>query len=183
MIRQLSKAELRETRMDRKAFVAAPRLPVCVVLHNVISGANIGAVFRLADCILAEKIYLCGASKLPTGVKMQKVSRKAERWAPWEYCDSTVKTVEGLKARGYRIMAAELCAQSVDYLAADYAVPGALILGGESDGLPPEVLALADSVVALPVRGMVNSLNVGTVAAVLLFKFQEHAARLANPRT
>lgn len=180
MIRQLSKAELRETRLDRKAFVAAPRLPVCVVLHNVISGANIGAVFRLADCILAEKVYLCGTSKDPTGTKMQKVSRKAERWAPWERNESTVETVQALKDRGYRIMAAELCAQSVDYLAADYRAPSALILGGESDGLPSEVLALADSVVALPVRGMVNSLNVSTVAAVLLFKFQEYASLRAN---
>jgi len=169
MIRQLSKPELRATRLDRHAFVLAARLPVAIVLHNIISGANVGAVFRLADAILAEKIYLCGTTTPPTGRKMQKVSRKAERWVPWEYCESTLAAVENLKAQQYHILAAEMCAQSVDYLDADYPLPCALILGAESEGLSPELLSLADSVVALPVRGMVNSLNVASVAAVLLY--------------
>jgi tRNA G18 (ribose-2'-O)-methylase SpoU len=57
----------------------------------------------------------------------------------------------------------------VGYRNADYEFPVCLVLGREDKGVSQEIIALSDAVVHLPMYGMTNSLNVSTVAAVLMY--------------
>ena len=74
-----------------------------------------------------------------------------------------------LKERSVSIVTAEIATTSIDYRQADYQFPVCLVLGREDKGVGQEIIAVSDAVVHLPMYGMVNSLNVSTVAAVLMY--------------
>jgi tRNA (guanosine-2'-O-)-methyltransferase len=63
-----------------------------------------------------------------------------------------------------------LSASAVDYRSCDFTGPTALVLGAEKWGLSPEAAALVDQAVTIPMRGMVQSLNVSVATATLLFE-------------
>jgi len=164
----LDKAALRRRKPSRKAFALLPRRPITLLLDSLKSAHNVGTLLRLADALLLEKVWICGDTIVPPNAKLKTSSRGAERWVPWEYAPSAAEVARGLKARGVRLIAAELSSGSIPYREAGYAAPMCLAVGREYDGVSPDLLALADEVVELPMDGMANSLNVSIVAGVIL---------------
>jgi tRNA (guanosine-2'-O-)-methyltransferase len=75
-----------------------------------------------------------------------------------------------LKRQGFRLYGTHLSAEAVDYRQCDFTGPTALVLGAEKWGLSDEAAALVDQAVVIPMRGMVQSLNVSVAAATLLFE-------------
>ena len=94
-------------RLTPEQFHAATKLPFVVVLDNVRSVHNVGAVFRTADAFLIEAVYLCGISCCPPNVEMHKTALGAELTVDWRHFDSTLDAVQDLKQRGYRVYAVE----------------------------------------------------------------------------
>ena len=94
-------------RLTPEQFHAAKKLPFVVVLDNVRSVHNVGAVFRTADAFLIEAVYLCGISCCPPNVEMHKTALGAELTVDWRHFDSTLDAVQDLKQRGYRVYAVE----------------------------------------------------------------------------
>jgi tRNA G18 (ribose-2'-O)-methylase SpoU len=172
----LSKPELRRTKLPRADFPAVARSPVTVVLDRVSSNYNLGAIFRLCDAFLAERLIVCGAAVVLRKRKLVQAAKGAERWVPWETAPDAAATVRALKATGHWIAAVELTAASVPVAAMRSRFPAAVVLGNEVHGVSPGVLACADQVVAIPMRGMANSLNVAIAAAIVL---HELAGRLS----
>ena len=172
-----SKDELRENKIDRNSFSRVMRAPIYIVLDSLKSAYNVGSIFRLADALLITKMYLCGTTITPPHHKIKTTSRGTERWIPWEYRKSAVETVRELKEAGVFILCAELTAESIDYKKIRPSFPVCLILGREYDGVSPEVLDLADSIVSLPIYGMTNSLNVASTASVLLYELSQMTKR------
>ncbi len=81
-----------------------------------------------------------------------------------------------LRARGLTVVAAAAEGET-PYDQADLTGPLAVLLGSEGTGLPPELAAGADRRLAIPLRGRVDSLNVGVAAAVLLFEVARQRGR------
>jgi tRNA G18 (ribose-2'-O)-methylase SpoU len=173
----LSTRELRRTKPNRTAFPALPRSPITVVLDCVVGGYNLGAIFRLCDAFLAERLIVCGASLSLRKRKLVQAAKGAERWVPWEVAADAAAAVYALKAAGYWIVAVELTAASVPVTAMRSRFRAAVVLGNEMRGVSPEVLACADQVVAIPTRGMANSLNVATAASIVLHELAGRVAR------
>ena len=167
--RQLTKAEIRRGKVSREEFCKLRRNPIYLVLDSLMSAHNVGTILRLSDALLVEKIYICGDGALPPSKKVRKGSLGSERWVDWEHREDTLATVSELKDKGISIVTAEIATTSVDYRNADYQFPVCLVLGREDRGVSQEIIALSDAVVHLPMYGMVNSLNVSTVAATLLY--------------
>ena len=94
MEHQLTKEELRNTKMVREEFKNIERNNIYIVLDNFKVHYNIGIVFRLADAILAKKVYLCGTTCMPPNVKIKKTSIGAEKWVPYEYVENTLDIVK-----------------------------------------------------------------------------------------
>lgn len=159
------------------------RTPICIVLEDIRSVYNIGAIFRTSDAILAEKIYLCGITAHPPRRDLQKTALGATEAVPWEYGRSSKETLLKLKRKGYKICALEITGKSVDFKAASYGFPLALVVGNEVDGVSKEALALADMVVSIPMLGRAKSLNVATAYGIVAYealyrwrsKRQEHS--------
>jgi tRNA G18 (ribose-2'-O)-methylase SpoU len=160
---------LRREKCDRETFSTKQRLPIRVVLDRVTQAYNIGAIFRLCDAMLAERLVITGADVDLRKRNLGQAACGTQYWTPWSEEKSAEEAVISAKAEGYQIVAVELASNSVRPEAFAPEFPVCLVLGGEFDGVSQDVLDLADAVIEIPMRGMVNSINVSTAAAIVLY--------------
>jgi tRNA G18 (ribose-2'-O)-methylase SpoU len=157
------------------------RNPIYFVLDNVLDTYNIGSVFRLADAVAAEKIYICGDSEYPPSSRIHKAAVGTEEWVPWEYYKNTVELIKKLKEEGIFIVAVEQDPRSIDYrqLTVDsLKFPIALVVGHETTGVSKEVLDVSDLIVELPMFGINKSINVWGSLAIISYKVIESIRNL-----
>jgi tRNA G18 (ribose-2'-O)-methylase SpoU len=145
------------------------RRPMYFILENIYDTYNIGGLFRLADALAIEKMYICGQSEIPPNSKIKKASIGTYKVVPWEYKKTAGEAIEELKTVEVKIIAVEQAENSVSYTKADYSSPVALILGNETYGVTPETLKLADKIVEIPMWGINKSLNVIVSAAIVSY--------------
>ncbi|MCW5966483.1 MAG: RNA methyltransferase [Bryobacterales bacterium] len=153
-----------------EVYDALPPLPVCVVLHDIRSMYNVGAILRTADAAAVARLYVAGISPLPTQNGVAKTALGAEETVPWEQAPDAAALVATLRERGHEIAALETAPHAVDLFDWKPRFPVCLLLGNEVDGLPPEILATADVCVRIPMLGVKHSLNVATAAGVVLYE-------------
>lgn len=146
------------------------RMPLTVVLDNIRSIYNVGAMFRTCDAILAEKMILCGITGHPPRKDIDKVALGAVEVVPWNYEPSVTDALVKLKKNGVKICALELTKQSVGYRRAKYEFPMALVVGNEVDGISPEAMEYIDFAIDIPMLGLANSLNVATAFGIAAFE-------------
>ncbi len=153
-----------------KDVASVPRRPIHVVLDNIRSAYNVGSIFRTCDAALVEKVYCCGITAHPPNHKLKKTSLGAARFVPWEHFGSTLDAVAAIKERGVPVFALEVTDRSEDLFKIDVPSPVAIVLGSEVEGVAQEVLAAADRIVAIPMAGFKNSINVSVAAGVAIFE-------------
>lgn len=166
---KLNAKQLRASQPTSEEIGKVKRLPISIVLDNLIDTFNIGSFFRLADAIAAEKIYLCGKMVTPPNVKIHRASIGTWRWTPWEHHHSTVKLVEALNKKGCLTVAAELAENSIPYQKIAVKTPIALVVGNETSGISKPVLAQVKKIVAVPMLGVNKSLNVLVAASAICY--------------
>ena len=148
-------------------YRALPRHPLILVLDNLRSAFNVGALFRLADCLRLEAIFLCGCTACPPNPKLLKTSMGTIDFVEWRYFSTTIEAVAELRSRRVMVWAAETVEGAISYEQAQIPDHLALILGNEALGVDSELLPLCDAIVEIPVYGLKNSLNVAQSCAVL----------------
>lgn len=147
------------------------KLPLVFVLDNIRSAFNVGSIFRTAECLSAQKIYLCGYTPLPTQWKVEKTAMGTQEYLEWEESPKLMECLQELKDEGYRIIALETAASAQELYDDFESEPTAFVLGNERFGLDPEILKVIDEVRIIPLAGRKNSLNVGVTAAVAGFEW------------
>ncbi len=174
-MKKLNSKELRKQKPEDGDMEAIKRNPICFVLDNVIDTYNIGSMFRLADAVAAEKVYICGEVEYPPNSRIHKAAVGTEEWVPWEKRDTTIETVKELKTKGYQVISIEQSPDSipVGILPGKVDFPVALVVGNETLGVSKEVLDYSDVTVELPMFGVNKSLNVWGSAAVGAYKLIE----------
>lgn len=151
---------------ERRQDSARPRL--VLVLDNIRSLNNVGAIFRAADGFGVERIYLCGITPSPPRPEIAKISLGAEDAVPYESVADPAKVVRMLQHDGFTVLCAEQTDRSRSIFEADLPHPIALVLGHETEGVDEKVLELADGEVEVPMYGTKHNHNVATCAAILL---------------
>jgi len=153
-----------------------------LILPDIRSAINIGAIFRTADAVGIDKIYLTGFSPRPTDKfgRIQKDIAKsalgAEIWLPWEYKKTIIPLLNSLKKDGYQIIAIEQDKKAIDYRKiSSQGGPAlgrkiAIIMGPEVEGLPKNILDKCDLIAEIPMKGKKESLNVSVACGVALFR-------------
>ena len=147
-----------------------------LILPDIRSAINVGAMFRTADAVGVDKIYLTGFTPRPTDKfgRIQKDIKKsalgAEESVPWEYKESLEKLILKLKKEGFQIIAIEQNQKSVDYRKVKTKEKVAIILGGEVLGLSHKILNRCDVIAEIPMHGKKESLNVSVACGVALFR-------------
>jgi tRNA G18 (ribose-2'-O)-methylase SpoU len=172
---KLGSKELRKTAPKDGEITQIKRNPIYLVLDRVIDTYNIGSIFRLADAIAAEKIYICGDTEFPPSSRIHKAAVGTEEWVPWEHTRSTVRTIKLLKKKGIQIVAVEQDGRSIAYslLPTRLQFPVAIVVGNETKGIGKTVLKMADVIVELPMFGVNKSFNVWGSCAVVAYKILE----------
>lgn len=150
-----------------------------VILNNIRSLHNVGSVFRTADALGVEMLYLCGITPAPLDrfqegrQALLKVSLGAEKNVRWSKVQNFSSLVKKLKLEGFRIFALEQSPRSLPYsrlhLSRKLWAKSALVLGNEVKGLDKRALVLADQVLEIPMYGTKESLNVGVAFGVVGF--------------
>jgi len=136
------------------------------VLDNIRSIFNVGGIFRTADGVGVEHLYLCGITPSPKSHPgMAKTSLGAENSVSWSYHEKSLVVVKNLKEEGFLVLGLERTKASIPIQAFSPAqLEGrslALVIGHERAGIDPGLLALCDEIIALPMGGSKASLNVG----------------------
>lgn len=146
-----------------------PRL--AVLADNLRSAYNVGALFRCADGVAAEHLYLCGISPTPAHPGVGKTALGAEQAVAWSYHAHAPRLARTLQARGVQIWVLERTPNAVDLFRTQIPTQGhmVLVVGNERAGVDPALVALADRQVYLPMAGTKGSLNVAGAAAVALY--------------
>ena len=146
-----------------------------VILHNIRSVQNVGAMFRTADAAGIDKIYLTGYTPTPFdrfGRKRKDLAKSAlsaEEFVKWEYKKSISPLITKLKRDGFYIVAIEQDKKSVDYRKVKIGSKNAFIMGTEVTGIPKNVLEKCDIIAEIPMKGKKESLNVSVALGVVLF--------------
>jgi 23S rRNA (guanosine2251-2'-O)-methyltransferase len=146
-----------------------------VLLDNIRSAWNVGSILRTSDGFGFEHAYLCGITPTPEQPEVRKTALGAEVFVGWSAHHNGLDKVQELRESGWRIAALEKVKGSVPIQAVTGwmgQLPSVLVLGNEVTGVDPDILALADRVVHLPMHGQKRSFNVAVAfaaAAALIY--------------
>lgn len=148
-----------------------------LILNDIRSIINVGAIFRTADAIGINQIILAGVSPTPIDRfgrvrgDFAKASLGSEYSVAWEQVENIQRKIKNLKKQGYTIIAIEQTKDSIHFkkykLKKDQKV--VIIPGNEVDGVPKQILKLADVILELPMRGIKESLNVSVATGIILY--------------
>jgi 23S rRNA (guanosine2251-2'-O)-methyltransferase len=147
-----------------------------LIINDIRSVTNVGAMFRTADTAGINKIYLTGFTPTPLDrfgrvrKDMAKSALGAENFVPWEYKKNVLALLKKLKKEKYLIIGIEQDKRSVDYKKVKLRNRNVFIVGAEVTGIPKNVLAKCDIIAEIPMRGKKESLNVSVACGVALFR-------------
>jgi tRNA G18 (ribose-2'-O)-methylase SpoU len=146
--------------------------PLALILDNVESHHNVGAIFRIADTLGAESLALCGNTPKPQHKLVSRSARGAERHVGYACFETTLAAIQDYRSRGYTILALEITNTSQDIKTLIIKDLGkvALVAGSESHGIAQVVLDVVDGAVHIPTLGFCLSMNVSTSVAVAVYE-------------
>lgn len=160
-------------RIDIETFKETKKTPLVVVLDNVRSMHNVGAIFRTADAFLIEKVVLCGITPQPPHREIHKAALGATESVDWVYEKDIAEALQNLKKENFKIIGIEQTTSSE--IITDYPINKdekyALVLGNEVDGLSDEALSYYDTFLEIPQLGTKHSLNVSVCGGIVMWEF------------
>lgn len=177
---KLGARKLRTTIPSQVELARINKNPIYIILDNVLDTYNVGAIFRLADAVAAEKVFLCGQTETPPNSRIKKASINTTEWVAWEYCESALKAIHKWRVESgeLKVVAIEQSKKSVRYDKIDYQFPIALVVGNETAGVSKEVLGIADQIVEIPMWGVNKSLNVMVSLGIVLYEAMKQKKNL-----
>ena len=182
MREKLTAAEM--GRMNVAEYREADKLPLVVVLDNVRSQHNVGAVFRTADAMRIERVVLCGICCCPPNPEIHKTALGAEESVEWRYYKETLDAVRALQTEGYTVYAVEQAHDSVTLEQVVREMENgkwemengpkiAVILGHEVFGVQQEVVDNCSQCIEIPQYGTKHSMNVSVTAGIVMYRISE----------
>ena len=158
-------------RVDVEEFKQQDKAPIVLVLDNVRSMHNVGAIFRTADAFAIQEIILCGITAQPPHREIEKAALGATKSVDWKYFSTTKMAVESLKTVNYCVLAVEQAKESISLH--DF-IPKAnkkyaLIFGNEVEGVDEDIMTMVDGCLEIPQFGTKHSLNIATTAGIVVW--------------
>ncbi len=147
-----------------------------LVLHNIRSVQNVGAIFRTADASGISKIYLTGYTPTPVDrfgrerSDVAKTALGAQKSVEWEYAKTATPVINKLRKQKVEVVAVEQSEKAVDYKKLKINSPTAFVFGNEVKGISKSILEKADKIAQINMLGQKESLNVSVTVGVFLFR-------------
>ena len=144
-------------------------LHLAIVVVGVNDPGNAGTLLRSADAAGVDLVVFCDDSVDPYNPKCVRAAAGSLFRIPTIRAADATATLKDLRAAGVRALGL-VARGGTDYDTVDYAVPSAVVVGSEAHGLPPTVESLVDEKVTIPMRGPIESLNVGMAGTIVCFE-------------
>jgi TrmH family RNA methyltransferase len=157
-----------------RALARPPQL--VVIVATVQDPGNVGAIVRTAEACGATGVITTAGSANPFGWKALRGSMGSALRMPIATHPSALEAVQAAGAAGLRVFATVI-RDGTPLPHAAMSGPSAIVLGGEGSGLDDEVVAAADERLTIPMKAPVDSLNVASAAALIVYE----AARQRGP--
>ena len=148
-----------------------------VVCDNLRSCYNVGSIFRTADALKIDFLYLCGITPDPKNnfERIQKTALGAIENVKWEKVKNTWRILEKLKKENFFIIGLERTKNSIPFYKFKFQnfkkskIQVALVLGNEVKGLSKKILKRCDFILEIPMEGIKESLNVSVAFGIVGF--------------
>lgn len=170
--------KLKTHELNRKSveeYNRTPKLPIVILLDNIRSMYNVGAIFRTCDAFLVEKVILCGITSKPPHREIHKTALGATESVSWSYYKNINEVVEQLKSSNYTIIGIEQTNKSIPLDSLNINADGkyALILGNEVSGISDSIIDKLDYCIEIPQFGTKHSLNVSIAAGIVIYSITQ----------
>jgi len=141
------------------------------ILHNIRSCYNVGAIFRTADGVKIEKMFLTGYTPTPetNPEKIKKTALGAEKFVKWQKKKNLSELIKKLKKSKIKIVALETDKKAIPYFKFEPKFPLAILVGNEIRGIQKRTLKKADFILKIPMFGKKKSLNVAVAFSILAY--------------
>lgn len=140
-----------------------------VILENIHDPHNVSAIYRSCDAVGVLRVGL-----VYTNEKFPKISRvtssSANKWIETVRFNSVDECVTFLKKNNFKIYVCILDENAKNIYDVDFTIPTAIVMGNEHRGVSNEFIKYADEKIFIPMRGMIQSLNVSVATAVTLYE-------------
>ena len=160
--------------------------PMRLILADVRSAHNVGAILRTADACQVELVYACGYTPYPRVADDQrpahvahsnhhaiaKTALGAEISVPVLHVPNTLSALQEAQSSGFKIIVIEQAENSLNLYHFQPDGPLALVLGNEVDGVPSSLFDAADAIIELPMLGAKESLNVAVTAGIVMYQLR-----------
>ena len=153
-------------------------LQLHILLDNIRSLYNVGSIFRTAEALGVTKLHLCGMTATPENPRLEKTALGAETLVDWEYHTNGLWTARLLREQQFYLLAIEGGERSESLFEMDIPCGArkiALVIGNELAGVDPDILAISDRILYIPMLGEKESLNL-TVAFGIAAYFVRYIA-------
>lgn len=146
-----------------------------LLLHNIRSVYNVGAIFRTADAIGISKIILSGYTPRPIdrfGRKrsdFHKCALGSEESVKWEEAETPFDLIGDLKKEGFKVVGLEQGERAVDYKKLEDFEKIVVVVGTEAGGMDQELQDKCDIISDIPMNGEKDSLNVSVAVGIFLY--------------
>src|SRR3989304_4356629 len=100
---KLGARDLRTSAPSEKDLKKIRKNPIYIIVDNVLDTYNVGGIFRLADAVSAEKVFLCGETETPPHTRIKKASINTTEWVDWEYCKTAAEAIKKLKIKDKKL--------------------------------------------------------------------------------
>ncbi len=178
----MKKLSLEELNRDSiEEYKSKEKLPVIILLDNIRSAHNVGAVFRTCDAFAMDRIILAGITARPPHKEINKSAIGATESVDWEFYEDVHECVKQLKEDGHSIIGIEQTDASISlnkFTLADYKLPLVLVFGNEVEGLSESLIPYMDAAIEIDQFGTKHSLNVSVCAGVVLWEIQRQLRHL-----
>ena len=156
-------------RFERLQSVLNHRMAdLTVLLEHVEKPHNLSAILRSCDAVGALEAHIVSFEGRPR--TFNSTAQGSQKWVPLHDHPDIDSAIGTLKGKGFRIYGTHLGVEAKDYRDCDFTGPTAFVLGAEKWGLTDRARDLMDEALFIPMRGMVQSLNVSVATATLLFE-------------
>ena len=172
-----TRAHLHTSATTASATASASRSSLLVAASLVASAPNLAGLTRSCEIFGVHSLSLPSFALLDDPLYL-RVSVSSHRWLPLREVPASqlLEDVRRLRAEGYRVVALEQTAHSVQLTEYEWAERSVLVLGGEREGVPVDVLNEVDECVVIPQQGVIRSLNVHVAASVAIFEYNRQRA-------
>ncbi len=161
-----------EKRQEKIVQVLAQKQPTLqLFLDHIHDSHNLSAIIRSCDAVGILELYYTHHDNAHFRIH-KTITQGAHRWVNRFKIDENKKCafLQNKQAQGFQVIATHLDDETIPFTEVDYTIPTIMIVGNEKEGVSKALLKLADKTISIPMKGMVQSLNVSVATALVLYE-------------